>query len=159
VPCPATLFLPERHPSVVVSPGLDVVHANRRWAALHAPLRENRNIARMVFLDPLAARFFVHRRHEQADVVAALNEAGHDRQQREEIAALADELATGNQDFRRLRDGPPLRPLRLDRYVVRHPQLGLLHFVRRSHNAGPYLVRVCVPSSETAHSLTLLDLL
>lgn len=113
----------------------------------------------MVFLDPLAARFFVHRRHEETDVVAALNDVGRDRQQSEEIAALVDELAARSPDFRKLRAGPRVRPLRRDRYVVQHPQLGVLHFVRRSRQVGPYLVRVCVPTPEADRSLALLDLL
>lgn len=156
---PALPALPEGDPAVLLTSTLDVVHANRRWTALHESLTENRNVARMVFLDPVASRFFVHRRHEQSDVVAALNDAGGDPKRREEIQSLIEDLAAGSPDFRRLCAGPRVRPLRRDRYIVRHPQIGLLHFVRRTRNAGPYLLRVCTPSAETDSSLALLDLL
>ncbi|APH43749.1 hypothetical protein BMW26_01355 [Microbacterium sp. 1.5R] len=151
--------LPEHDPAVVLTSRLDVVHANRRWSALHEPLIEDRNIARMVFLDPLASRFFVHRRHEQSDVVAALNDAASDAARRAEMQSLVEDLDAGNPDFRRLYAGPGLRPLRRDRYIVRHPQIGPLRFVRRTRQVGPYLLRVCTPTSETDRSLALLDLL
>jgi hypothetical protein len=156
---PALPGLTERDPTVVLTSGLDVVYANRRWSALHEPLIENRNLARMVFLDPLASRFFVHRRHEQSDVVAALNDAGGDWGRRAETQSLIEDLAAGSPDFRRLCAGPRLRPLRRDRYIVRHPQVGLLRFVRRTRQVGPYLLRVCTPAAETDRSLALLDLL
>lgn len=156
---PALPALPERDPAVILTSGLDVVHANQRWSALHEPLTENRNIARMVFLDPLAPRFFVHRRHEQSDVVAALNDAGSDRERRAQIQSLIEDLAAGSPEFHRLRAGLRLRPLRRDRYTVRHPQVGLLRFVRRTRRVGPYLIRVCTPTAESDRSLALLDLL
>lgn len=154
---PAIPALPEHDPAVVLTSRLDVVHANRRWSALHEPLTENHNIARMVFLDPLAPRFFAHRRHEQSDVVAALNDAGSDREQRADIQSLIEDLDSGSPDFRRLYAGPRLRPLRRDRYIVRHPQIGLLRFARRTRQVGPYLLRVCAPTAETDRSLALLD--
>lgn len=143
-----------------MTPCLDVVAANDRWRALHAPLAETGNLARMVFLDPAAPGFFAHRRHEEHDVIASLNEATQEGECRDEVAALVRELSAARSEFRRLLAGPPIRPLRRDRYVVRHPHLGVLRFVRRTRREGPYLVREAVPAGDgTDVALTLLDLL
>jgi hypothetical protein len=152
--------LPERLPAVVVTPCLDVVTANDRWHALHVPFRDRGNLARMVFLDPAADDFFPHRRHEELDVVASLNEGARDGDCRDEIDALIRELSAGTTGFRRLSAGPRVRPLRRDRFVVRHPHLGVLRFTRHSRREGPYLVRIAIPASESTDvALTLLDLL
>jgi hypothetical protein len=142
---------------VVVSPSLDVLAANSTWWALHSHLEEITNLARMVFLDPSAARFFVHLRHEETDVLAALNEAGRNPHLRGGLRALVRELSEGNPDFERLYSGPSVQPLRRDRHVIRHPRVGVLEFTRNTQRHGPHLLRIFVPTPATAQTLALLD--
>lgn len=151
------LPLPEREPAVVLDGGLLVVDSNRRWRALHLPFADRADLGTMVFRDPAAASFFVDRRHEELDVVAALLDGIDDERARETAQAAVHRLREASPHFDRLWNGLRVRQRLLDTYAVRHPDLGLLTFDRRTVRHDGSLLRVATPRPATSELLPLLD--
>lgn len=137
--------------------GLFVVDANRRWRTLHLPFADRSDLGTMVFRDPAAASFFVDRRHEEHDVVAALLDASEAEHTREAAQATADRLREHSPRFEALWGGLRVRQRLLDTYAVRHPDLGDLTFDRRTVRHGGLTLRVATPRRATSHLLPLLD--
>jgi hypothetical protein len=154
---PPALALPEREPAVVLDGGLLVVDANRRWRTLHLPFADLDDVGRMVFRDPAAASFFVDRRHEEHDVVAALLDAVDDEHTRQAARAAVRRLREESPRFESLWGGRRLRLKLLDTYAVRHPDLGVLTFDRRTFRRDGLLLRVATPRPATSRLLPLLD--
>lgn len=151
------LPLPEREPAVVLDGGLLVVDSNRRWRTLHLPFADRSDLGTMVFRDPAAASFFVNRRHEEYDVVAALLDGVDDERTREPAQVAVRRLRQASPHFDRLWSGLRVRQRLLDTYVVRHPDLGLLTFDRRTVRHDGSLLRVATPHPATSELLPLLD--
>jgi hypothetical protein len=149
--------LPEHEPAVVLDGGLVVVDANRRWRTLHRPFADLGDLGRMVFRDPTAASFFVDRRHEEHDVVAALLDAVDEEHTRQAARAAARRLREESPRFESLWGGRRLRLKLLDTYAVRHPDLGELTFDRRTVRRDGLLLRVATPRPATSRLLPLLD--
>ncbi|WP_157802364.1 hypothetical protein [Diaminobutyricimonas aerilata] len=142
---------------MVLTSGLLVVDANRRWRALHLPFAERGDLAQMVFTDPAAASFYADLRHEEYDVVALLLDAVADERTRSEAEAAVDRLRERSARFDRLWAGPRVRPRLLDTYAVRHPDLGDVAFARRTVRGDGLVVRVSTPHPASARLLPLLD--
>ena len=151
------LPLPEHEPAVVLDGGLLVVDANRRWQSLHLPFASRSDVGRMVFRDPAAATFFVNRRHEEYDVVAALLDGIGTEHTREAAQAAVRDLRGRSPRFDALWGGLRVRQRLVDTYVVRHPDLGELTFDRRTARHDGLLLRVATPRPATSHLLPLLD--
>lgn len=149
--------LPESEPAVVLDGGLLVVDANRRWRSLHLPFADLSDVGRMVFCDPAAASFFVDRRREEHDVVAALLDGVDADATREAARAAARSLREQSPRFDALWRGLRVRQRLLDTYAVRHPDLGELTFDRRTVRRHGLLLRVASPRRTTAALLPLLD--
>jgi hypothetical protein len=154
---PSTPLLPEREPAVVLDGGLTIVDANRRWRTLHLPFADRSDWGIMVFCDPEAASFFVDRRHEEYDVVAALRDGFRGEPAREAARRAARRLRRQSPHFDRLWTGRPVRARRQDTYAIRHPDLGRLTFDRRTFLHGDLIVRVAIPTRATSELLPLLD--
>lgn len=90
-------------PAVVLNGRLDVLAVNSLGRALFSPIcsnQEQRNNARIVFLDPQATTFFREWEKVANDTVALLRaEAGRDPYDRD-LADLIGELCTRSEDFR-----------------------------------------------------------
>jgi hypothetical protein len=160
VPVPTVqpaLALPEREPAVVLDGGLLVVDANRRWRTLHLPFADLGDAGRMVFCDPAAASFFVDRRHEEHDVVAALLDGADEEPTREAARAAVRRLRAESPRFESLWGGRRVRQRLLDTYAVRHPDLGELTFDRRTVRLDGLVLRVATPRPAASRLLPLLD--
>jgi hypothetical protein len=151
------LALPEREPAVILDGGLVVVDANRRWRTLHLPFADPGDVGRMVFRDPAAPSFFVDRRHEEHDVVAALLDGAEEELTREAARAAVGRLRKESPRFESLWGGRRVRQRMVDTYAVRHPDLGELTFDRRTVRHGALLLRVATPRGATSRVLPLLD--
>lgn len=151
--------LPEHEPAVVLNGGLLVIDANRRWRSLHLSFADLSDVGQMVFRDPAASSFLVHRRHEEYDVVAALLDGISDDPTRTAARAAVRRLREESPRFDNLWVGRRVRQRLLDTYTVRHPDLGELTFDRRTVRRGGLVLRIATPRPATSRLLPLLDLL
>jgi hypothetical protein len=113
--------------AAILSDALDVVHATRRWQALHAPLGVVTNLARAVFAHPAASWFYLDPVQVQVAVVAQLRRApAPDLADPAPVPAVATLLAAESDRFRALWTGPVVAHRPRAPYEVRHPALGVL---------------------------------
>lgn len=113
--------------AAILSDALDVVHATRRWQALHAPLGVVTNLARTVFTHPAASWFYLDVLQVQVAVVAQLRRLpGSDPEEPGPAPAVATGLAAESDRFRALWAGPAVTHRPRAPYEVRHPALGVL---------------------------------
>lgn len=91
-------------PAIVITGRLDVVAANALGRGLYAPVfagaKGTPNLARFIFFDPAARRFFPDWDHEADDVVALLRAEAARSPDSPEIGRLIGELAARSEQFR-----------------------------------------------------------
>lgn len=117
--------------AAILSDALDVVHATRRWQALHAPLGVVTNLARAVFTHPAASWFYLDPVQVQVGVVAQLRwPPDRDAEDPGPVLAVATRLAAESDGFRALWTGPVVTHRPRAPYEVRHPALGVLSLDR-----------------------------
>lgn len=91
-------------PAIVINGHLDVVAANALGRALYAPVfagaKATPNLARFIFLDAAAGRFFPEWAREADDVVALLRAEAARSPDSPEIGRLIGELAARSEQFR-----------------------------------------------------------
>jgi hypothetical protein len=144
--------------SATLTDALDVVHADVRWRALHAPLGEVTNLARSVFAHPSAPWFYVDPALVEVAVVAQLRKrssAGGVR-----VRDLIADLSGSSVRFRALWNGLAVAHRLRGPYEVRSPDVGLLALQRCALPAagGGWRERIAPQDAATADALALLDL-
>jgi transcriptional regulator with XRE-family HTH domain len=91
-------------PAIVINGYLDLIAANALGRALYAPVfagaRATPNLARFMFLDTAADRFFPDWAREADDVVSLLRAEAARSPDSQAVTGLVDELATRSEQFR-----------------------------------------------------------
>ncbi|AUS80732.1 XRE family transcriptional regulator [Actinoalloteichus sp. AHMU CJ021] len=151
-------------PALVLGRRLDVLARNALADALYSPFGVVDNLARVVFLDPAAPRFYPRWRWVAQATVASLREgAGHEPGS-VALADLVRELSAGSDVFRELWAGHSVRGKTRDAKDFQHPEVGALTLSYESFDVrgapGQQLVIYhAEPGSPSARALALLGTL
>ncbi|MBB5159595.1 transcriptional regulator with XRE-family HTH domain [Saccharopolyspora phatthalungensis] len=152
------------NPAFIFNDVQDILAANSLGAALHQGFTERDNVARMLFLDDEATRFFVDWERIALDTTATLRQAWGRPASRRRVEALVEELRTGNEEFDRIWTRQAVATKSHETKRLDHPAVGRLaldyHTFEVSGVTGQYLL-VCQaePGSPDAQALTLLSTL
>lgn len=152
-------------PAFVMNPRFDILLANPLCRALYSEVYADhdcgQNIARFVFLNPGARRFYVDWERVAKDMVGVLRiEAGRHPYDRE-LSNLVGELSTRSDTFRILWGAHDVHVFREERKRVNHPVVGLLELDHETMelpgDTGQVMaVYSAEPGSPSADALTLL---
>lgn len=148
-------------PAMVISPARDILALNALGRALYGSFASTDNLLRMVFLDPVARRFYVDWESAARGSVSALRAAAGDYPDDPGLIALVGELCMKSQVFCRLWARHEVRPRIREDKRLHHPQVGDLtvHYEAFTVNAAPgqqLLVYQAEPGSPSADALALL---
>lgn len=148
-------------PASVVGPALDVLGTNEMGAALYRPFARMDNIARMVFLDPVARTFYRDWEKVARSAVANLRAATTSFPLEQRVAEVVGELSVSSSIFASLWAAHEVRPRVEEEKRFHHPEVGdlELHF-EALWVSGGFGQRVYVysaaPDSASADALKLL---
>lgn len=113
-------------PALVLSSTLDVLAGNTLALALFGGFAEQDNLARMLFLDPFARRFYVAWELAAESTVASLRAAARPDVEDRRLGALVRELAEGSEAFAALWLRQDVRAKRREVKRFDHPEVGPL---------------------------------
>jgi transcriptional regulator with XRE-family HTH domain len=152
-------------PAFIESPRLDILAANHLGRALYTWPGEDAlvpfNVARYLFLDPRAAKFYLDWESMARNQVALLRtETGRDPAH-PELIKLIGELSTHSERFRTLWAAHDVRKYREGPKRFHHPIVGDLEFIGESldvsNTPGLFVLAYTIePGSPTAEAMTLL---
>ncbi|OLT19482.1 transcriptional regulator [Pseudonocardia sp. CNS-139] len=146
------------NPAFVLGRFNDVLMRNRMAAALYGDMAITDNLAKTIFLDPAARRFYGNWEYVARTVAANLRAAagadvGHPR-----LVALVGELSAGSPEFRELWARHEVRSKRAEPKVFQHSRVGTLTLTHQSFavNGAPgqqLIVYHAAPDSPSAQAL------
>ncbi|HYJ70239.1 MAG TPA: helix-turn-helix transcriptional regulator [Nocardioidaceae bacterium] len=152
-------------PAFVLGRRMDVLAWNRLGASLHAdfdglPPRE-RNMARLIFLDPASIDHYPEWERVARDTVGILRGLAGRHSDDQQLAELIGELSMNSEHFRRWWAAGVVRQKTRGRKLIRHPVVGDLdlHYETLQLPDAPDQVLVtytAAPGSESETSLALL---
>ncbi|AGL17965.1 helix-turn-helix transcriptional regulator [Actinoplanes sp. N902-109] len=167
-----TVGMPLRHlldaqtsaPAFVLSPAKDLLAVNALAEALFSPFTSAGNLARMVFLDPAAPRFFVRWDSFAESVAAGLRHAAGTDPDHPRLRDLIGSLHERSAAFAALWDSQRVYGKSQDGVELEHPEIGPLELTSLSFDvrAAPGQILVVYqpePGSPSAHALALLGTL
>lgn len=148
-------------PAFVLNPATDVLVANALAEALFSPFTRRDNLARMIFLDPVARSFFVRWDLAAEAVVSGLRHATGLDPHHPRLSALVRELAAAGSEFTELWGAHGVRGKTRDTKELDHPDVGPLSLAFESFAVlgapGQQLVIYhAEPGSPSARGLALL---
>ncbi|MER5414434.1 helix-turn-helix transcriptional regulator [Streptomyces virginiae] len=148
-------------PAFVLNPATDVLVANALADALFSPFTWRDNLARMIFLDPVARSFFVRWDLAAEAVVAGLRHATGLDPHHPRLSALVRELGASGPEFAELWGAHSVRGKTRDTKELDHPDVGPLSLAFESFAVlgapGQQLVIYhAEPGSPSARGLALL---
>ncbi|WP_435155245.1 helix-turn-helix transcriptional regulator [Amycolatopsis sacchari] len=148
-------------PATVLGPALDVLAANSLSTALYSGFSRHDNLARMVFLDPVAVEFYVDWETTARATVASLRAGSGAFPDDPRVPEVVGELTVRSPAFADLWARHEVRPRKAEHKRFRHPRVGEL--VLRSQalavTGAPgqqLFVYSAEPGSPSADGLTLL---
>lgn len=145
----------------VLNPATDVLAANAMAVALFAPFAAMDNLARMIFLDPVARSFFTHWGRAAGSVVAELRRATgldpHYRRLLDVVGSLVDE----SEEFASLWSSHAVQGKTRDSKELLHPDVGPLDltfqtFDVRGASGQQLVIYHADPGTRSAEALALL---
>lgn len=114
-------------PACILGPALDVLEANEHARALYSGFARLDNIVRMVFLDPVAPKFYLEWDRTAAAVVNHLRDASSAFQNDPRVVAVVGELSVRSPAFAAQWARHEVRPRINESKRLYHPQVGELH--------------------------------
>ncbi|MEV7171517.1 helix-turn-helix transcriptional regulator [Streptomyces sp. NPDC093224] len=148
-------------PAFVVNAALDILAANDRARALHAPFSPADNLARMVFLDPAARGFYTHWAATSRATAGHLREASGTAPDNARLREVVRTLTARSPDFARLWTTHDVLAKTQGAKHLHHPAVGPLTLTYQSFDvrAAPgqqLVVYQPAPGTATAEALALL---
>ncbi|WP_097230732.1 helix-turn-helix transcriptional regulator [Streptomyces zhaozhouensis] len=148
-------------PAFVIDRTLEILAANPLAEALHAPFRRPDNLARMVFLDPVARHFHVRWSLTARVVVGHLRQAEGIDPDCPRLRALVATLAGRSAEFAALWGAHIVRDKSRTDKELHHPEVGRLSFTSltfdvRDAPGRQLVVYQAEPDGPTARALALL---
>ncbi|MGC0415872.1 helix-turn-helix transcriptional regulator [Embleya sp. AB8] len=149
----------DRQPAIVLGRYLDILAANTLGAALFEG--PERNLLRLIFLDPAGRTFYPDWEQAARNTVASLRSCAGDDPGDPALAALVGELSLRSQDFARLWARHEVRGKSAEAKRLHHPKVGelVLAYESLTVNSAPgqqLVVYQADPGSATEQALRLL---